>query len=45
MLRDLSKLIDDEDSEGGNGDQLQKDCARRRSSFGAPSSSMKTTGA
>jgi hypothetical protein len=25
MLRDLSKLIDDEDSEGGNGDQLQKD--------------------
>ena len=25
MLRDLSKLIDDEDSEGGDGDQLQKD--------------------
>lgn len=25
MLRDLSKLIDDEDSEGGDGDQLQKE--------------------
>ncbi|MDF0499039.1 DUF4194 domain-containing protein [Bradyrhizobium yuanmingense] len=25
MLRDLSKLIDDEDSEGGDGDRLQKD--------------------
>jgi len=25
MLRDLSKLIDDEDSDGGDGDQLQKD--------------------
>ena len=25
MLRDLSKLIDDEDSEGGDGNQLQKD--------------------
>jgi hypothetical protein len=25
MLRDLSKLIDDEDSEDGDGDQLQKE--------------------
>jgi hypothetical protein len=25
MLRDLSKLIDDEDSDGGDGDQLQKE--------------------
>jgi hypothetical protein len=25
MLRDLSKLIDDEDSEGGDGDQLEKE--------------------
>lgn len=25
MLRDLSKLIDDEDSEGGNGEQFQKE--------------------
>ena len=25
MLRDLTKLIDDEDSEGGDGDQLQKE--------------------
>jgi hypothetical protein len=25
MLRDLSKIIDDEDAEGGDGDQLQKD--------------------
>jgi len=25
MLRDLSKLIDDEDSEGGDGERLQKE--------------------
>ena len=25
MLRDLSKLIDEEDSEGGDGDRLQKE--------------------